>query len=316
MALRTVMVGCGGITGAWFNATKERDDIEYVGLVDINEDAAKEKAEKHELTDVVIGTDLAAVLEQTKPDIVFNCTIPEAHCDVVLTALEHSCHVLEEKPLANSMDEARRMVAAAEKAGKVFAVIQNRRYNPQIRRLRAFIESGAIGKVTTVNGDFYIGAHFGGFRAEMDHVLLLDMAIHSFDAARLISGADPLNVYCHEWNPAGSWYNHGASAVAVYQMTDDIVYTYRGSWCSEGFTTEWECEWRIVGEKGTVTWDGADTILAQTTKDEDKGIVWSSVDHEVPEPAPTKMMDSHKGNIDEFIACLPAGIFLERKTSR
>ena len=83
----------------------------------------------------------------------------------------------------------RRMVAAAQAAGKTYAVIQNRRYDPHIRRLRQFLDSGAIGDVTTVHCDFFIGAHFGGFRDHMQHVLLLDMAIHTFDAARLISGA-------------------------------------------------------------------------------------------------------------------------------
>ena len=60
--------------------------------------------------------------------------------------------------------------------------------------------------------DFFIGAHFGGFRDEMAHVLLLDMAIHTFDQARKILGADPVSVYCHEFNPAGSWYAGASSA--------------------------------------------------------------------------------------------------------
>ncbi len=121
------------------------------------------------------------------------------------------------------MDNARRMVEAAAASGKTFAVMQNRRYDPNIRRLCEFIGSGAIGRVTTVNCDFYVGAHFGGFRDHMRHVLLLDMAIHTFDAARLITGSafeaqsgDPTGVYCKEWNPAGSWYDHDASAVAIF----------------------------------------------------------------------------------------------------
>ena len=40
----------------------------------------------------------------------------------------------------------------------------------------------------------------------MESPLLLDMAIHTFDQARFITGADALSVYCHEFNPAGSWY--------------------------------------------------------------------------------------------------------------
>jgi predicted dehydrogenase len=155
------------------------------------------------------------------------------------------------------------MMAAAQEAGRFYAVVQNYRYNAGIRRLESFLASGQIGSPTTVHSDFYTGAHFGGFRDRMEHVLLLDMAIHTFDAARFVTGADPVSVYCHEWNPAGSWYDHGASAVAVFHMTDGIVYTYRGSWCAEGLNTTWAGEWRVIGEQGSVKWDGGEEFQAQ-----------------------------------------------------
>jgi predicted dehydrogenase len=141
--------------------------------------------------------------------------------------------------------------------------MQNRRYLDPIVRFRQLLASHAIGPLTTMNADFYLGAHFGGFRDEMAHVLLLDMAIHSFDQARYLSGADPISVYCHEWNPSGSWYRHGASAMAIFEMSNGIVFNYRGSWCAEGLNTSWECAWRAVGEKGTALWDGHDTINAE-----------------------------------------------------
>jgi predicted dehydrogenase len=225
---------------------------------------------------------------------------------VTLLALEHGCHVLGEKPLADSMESARRMVAAAKEAGKVFAVIQNRRYLPDIRRLRAFLESGAIGDVTTVNCDFYIGARFGGWREETKHVLLLDMAIHSFDQARLVCGKDPLAVYAREWNPAGSWYGHDASAVAVFQMTDDVVYTYRGSWCSEGKNTTWECDWRIVGTEGTVLWDGADGFQAEVVT-ERGGFRSELGDIAVPEVGSAARIGGHAGVIRDFVDAVQRG---------
>ena len=149
--------------------------------------------------------------------------------------------------------------------------MQNRRYDLQIRRLREFLASDALGPVTTVNCDFYIGAHFGGFRDHMKHVLLLDMAIHTFDQARCLAQADPVAVYCHEWNPVSSWYDHDASAVVVFEMTGGLVYTYRGSWCSEGLNTTWESDWRIVGTKGSVSWDGAHG-LPRRGRHQDRGV--------------------------------------------
>ena len=303
---RAVLVGCGAISRVWLRAIKEMTSVEIVGLVDVVEPNAVARANEYGLEEALIGTDLADVLERTRPDAVFNCTVPEAHMEVTLEALKHGCHVLGEKPLADSMANAKKMVAAAQEAGKIFAVIQNRRYDPRIRRLRHLIESGVVGPITTVNCDFYLGAHFGGFRDHMRHVLLLDMAIHTFDAARFITGADPVSVYCKEWNPAASWYDHDASAVAVFEMTNGIVYTYRGSWCAEGLNTTWEGDWHIIGPKGSIKWDGAESLKAEIVKK--TGTFLSELETvEIPEHDPGPKVGSHAGVIREFVHCVQTG---------
>lgn len=64
------------------------------------------------------------------------------------------------------------------------------------------------------------------------------MAIHHFDQARCVIGADALAVTCHEFNPTWSWYRHGAGASATFEMTDGLVFTYRGCWFASGHITE------------------------------------------------------------------------------
>ena len=304
---RAVLVGCGGMSRAWLNAAGERDDLEIVALVDIDRDNARWRAEEFGLDSALVGSDLTTVLRETAPDVVFDVTVPEAHTAVACTALRHGCHVLGEKPLAASMAGARRALRAAEKAGKIYAVIQNRRYNPAIRRLVRLLARGAIGEITTVNCDFYIGAHFGGFRDHMEHVLLLDMAIHTFDQARLITAADPVSVYCREWNPRGSWYDRDASAVCVFELSDGIVFTYRGSWCAEGLNTSWESDWRVVGTKGTAMWDGHEGIRAAAVK---KSGDFTSEMKELKVPALAKKdrVGGHAGLIDEFLYSVRKGV--------
>jgi len=207
--------------------------------------------------------------------------------------------------LADSMANARKAVAAAQAAGKTYAVIQNRRYDPNLRRLCDFLATGAIGQITNVDADFYIGAHFGGFRDHMHHVLLLDMAIHTFDAARKISGADPLAVYCHEWNPAGSWYDHDAAAVAIFELSGGMVFTYRGSWCAEGLNTPWESEWRIVGTQGSVRWNGADGFQAQAVAQ--TGGFFSQWRDLILPDAPEDMLTGHAGVLREFVDSIRDG---------
>ncbi|MDI9469659.1 MAG: Gfo/Idh/MocA family oxidoreductase [Bacillota bacterium] len=260
---RVVVAGCGSMAQEWVRYAKERTDVEIVALVDVVEAAARAFAAKQGL-DVPLFRELGEAIRATGADLVFDVTIPAAHELIATTALEAGCDVLSEKPLADSMEAAGRLVHLAAARGRQYAIMQNRRYDRRIRAFRQILAEGRIGTVGMLTADFYIGAHFGGFRDVMSSPLILDMAIHTFDAARFISGADPVAVYCHEFNPPGSWYAEGASAVALFEMSDGSVFSYRGSWCAEGANTSWESSWRAVGSGGTAIWDGVEAPWYET----------------------------------------------------
>lgn len=283
-----------------------RESVEVVGLVDLDRATAEALAAEFGLTDVLIGTDLDAVLSSTRPDILFDVVVPSARRTVVAAGLAHGCHVLSEKPMAASLDEARELRALAENAGRLHAVVQNRRFIAGVRRIRRLIEEGALGRLTGLHCDFFLGPHFGGFREEMDNVLLLDMAIHTFDAARFMSGKDPLAVYCHEHNPPGSWYRHGAAANAIFEFSDEVVFTYRGSWCAEGGPTSWESAWRITGTDGTLLWDGGERFEANVVAGDD-GFFRPLRPIAVPEPERASDTRGHASVIEGFIAAIRAG---------
>jgi predicted dehydrogenase len=261
---RVIIAGAGGMGRAWGNNLRNNSETEVVGWVDIRPGIAGEAAEECKVNPVYLGEDLGKAIADTKPDFVVDVTIPEAHHDVTLQALGAGVPVLGEKPMAASMEQAREMVAASEKSGKLYMVSQSRRYDSRIDAYKTIIDEN-IGRMGILNSDFYIGAHFGGFRDEMPSPLILDMAIHTFDSARYLCGLDPIAVYCEEYNPSWSWYKVDASATAIFEMEDGLRYTYCGSWCSEGRNTSWECEWRAVGAKGSATWDGVSDIRADVT---------------------------------------------------
>ncbi|WP_349436006.1 Gfo/Idh/MocA family oxidoreductase [Pararhizobium sp. A13] len=294
----------------WLKAIADTPEIraavDVIGLVDVNPMAAKALAEEFGLIDAVIGRDLAAVLAETSADMVFDVVIPAARHDVVATALAHGCHVLSEKPMASSIEEGRAMIAQAAAAGKVHAIVQNRRFISGTRRIRRLVESGVLGELTAIHCDFFIGAHFGGFREEMDNVLLLDMAIHTFDAARFVADKVPVAVYCHESNPRGSWYAHGAAANAIFEFKDDVTFTYRGSWCAEGANTSWESQWRIIGTKGTLLWDGAEDFQARRVAGTE-GFLRPVDAIPVPEPANEGETHGHASVIADFLAAIKTG---------
>ena len=307
MAYRAVLAGCGAMARGWVKALREQPDlagrVELVGLVDLNVQAAEALRDAFGLTRVTTGSDLAAVIAATKPDMLFDVVIPAARRDVVATGLKHRCHVLSEKPMAMAMQDARELVHLSAETGNTHAIMQNRRFNPGVRRIRRLIESGGLGTLTGVYADFFVGAHFGGFREEMQNVLLVDMAIHTFDAARFISGKQPLAVYCHETNPQGSWNIHGAAATCIFEMSDGVDFIYRGSWVAEGARTSWDSTWRIIGTKGTLLWDGEDKFQANVLAG-NEGFFRPLEPLEVLPPEDEGQTLGHASVIAEFLSAL------------
>jgi predicted dehydrogenase len=259
--VRLIQVGAGSMGRAWLGAIRADPGVELAGLVDLDAEVARRAAAGHGYDDVVVGTDLAAVIAGTRPDAMVNVTIPEAHRATTVTALEAGLPVLCEKPIAPTVAEARVMVDAAERSGRLLMVSQSRRYSPQVVAFRRLI--AGLGPIGTLNCQFFKAPHFGGFREEMADPLLLDMAIHQFDLARLLTGADPVTVACDSYNPPWSWFAGNAAAEATFVLAGGSRFTFSGSWCAPGLETSWNGSWRISGEHGTVTWDGDNAPVAQ-----------------------------------------------------
>ncbi len=260
--LRVVHVGCGSIAAVWLQAARDIADLEIVGLVDVDPAAAENRRAEF-APQARVGTQVAPFLAETQPDVVFNCTVPEAHHAVIGAALRAGAHVLSEKPLAASVAEARDLVNEAQRVRRLFAVTQNYRYRAAPRTVRALLASGVVGHVTTMACDYFDALHFGNFRDRMEHPLLIEMAVHHFDLARFFGADEPTQVDCCEWNPPGSWYRHGANAFATFRFASDLVFSYRGSWCAEGHPTSGNGTWRFCGTKGTLLWDGGESITAE-----------------------------------------------------
>ena len=251
--LRVLQVGCGSISRLWLDPLRGSGDATVVGFVDLDAATAREAARTYG-DEAPAGTDLQAMLALTRPDVVFDCTVPEAHHDVTLAALEAGCHVFGEKPMAGTWAQAQAMIAAATR-----------------------------------------------------HVLLRDMAIHTFDAARFLTREEPEAVTCTSWNPPGSWFAHGASAVAVFEVTGGVVFTYRGSWCSEGLATPWEGHWRIVGTRGSVIWDGCEDLRCEIVA-EPGGLLSEHERLPTPSLARTDTRLWHATAIEAFLRAIRAGV--------
>jgi predicted dehydrogenase len=254
----------------------KREDAEIVALCDIIPERANEFKKKYNLNSGVYDNIKFALEAHKEANLVADCTTPDAHELIVTSALYAGMDVIGEKPMAETRAQALNEIKAADDSGRSYAVMQNRIYLPGMRTVRKALRGNMLGRVGSVSSDFFIGAHFGGFRDLMENVLILDMAIHTFYQARFIIDANPVSVYCHEFNPAGSWYKGNASAVAIFEFENGCVYDYRGSWCAQGHNTSWECDWRIIGEKGTIKWNGGENMTAQVKQEGAAGFILPS----------------------------------------
>jgi predicted dehydrogenase len=266
--LRVVLAGAGSMGRAWRDTIEAAPDVELVGIADIDAGTAQAAADALGRP-VEVGTDAVALASATGARAVVDATVPEAHHPVTTAALFAGLDVLGEKPVAETVAQALSLAAASQVTGRLFMVSQSRRWNPQLFALRAMAaDLGAIGTLTT---EFFKAPRFGGFRDEMAHPLLVDMAIHAFDSARFLLGVEPVSAYCEAYNPPWSWYAGAAAAVATFEMEGGVRYAYTGSWCSPGAETSWNGEWRLSGEKGTVLWDGDnEPVLASEGRSADR----------------------------------------------
>ncbi|SDD00508.1 Predicted dehydrogenase [Paenibacillus sp. UNCCL117] len=302
---RIVIAGCGSMARTWAAYALERPHAEIVGLVDLYETSARSFAGHFGLA-VPIFADLDEAITATGANLVFDVTIPESHKQIASTAIARGCSIFSEKPMAASYEDAKELAALAEKSGARYAIMQNRRFLPKARALKDFIATEAIGPIGAIHADFFLGPHFGGFRDLMEHPLILDMAIHTFDQARQISGANPVSVYCHEFNPPGSWYQGHAAAICIFEMSDGSVFSYRGSWCAEGFATSWQADWRILGAKGTVRWDGENDPVCEMVDESQRSAFMRPVKR-VDVPVAWQGREGHLGCLDDMFDSLEAG---------
>ena len=164
--LRLIQCGVGGMGKAWRdNATASSPDFDVVALVDINP-AALEEAGAH--LNVQPGrrfADLKQALKNVEADAVLTVTPPAIHVEHAKLAFKHGLHVLTEKPIADTLKNARAMVKHAVEAGKQLLVAQNYRFHAPMQTLRRLLREAPVGQFGHGQLEFYIGADFtGSFR--------------------------------------------------------------------------------------------------------------------------------------------------------
>ena len=195
MTIRVGLIGCGLMAKAHlpgYQAAHERAQI--VMCCDNNPQLAYDLASKIEGNPEVV-TDWQAVIASKNIDAVDICAPHFLHAPIVLAAAKAGKHVLLEKPMAMNLDEARQMVDAATKAGKVFMVAQNQRYLPEHAQIREHLSNGVIGRVIAarIDGNQFLSraypkGHWLFSKALAGGGVVRTTAIHKIDLLRYFLG--------------------------------------------------------------------------------------------------------------------------------
>jgi predicted dehydrogenase len=140
---RVALVGCGKVAQIHATALRSLPDAELVAACDALPDRAAAFAAAHGLRPF---TDVPTMLREAKVEAVVIGTPHPRHAEPAIQAAEAGVHVLVEKPLAASVADCDAMLAAARKSGVTLGAISQRRFCEAVRRMKAAIDAGKIGK--------------------------------------------------------------------------------------------------------------------------------------------------------------------------
>lgn len=146
--LRIGIIGCGGIAnGKHMPSLSRLDNVELVAFCDIIEERAVKAAEKYGVEGAKVYIDYKELLEDKSIDVVHVCTPNKSHSFISVDAMEAGKHVMCEKPMAKSSEEARKMVEAAKRTGKKLTIGYNNRQRPDSVHLKKVCERGDLGEI-------------------------------------------------------------------------------------------------------------------------------------------------------------------------
>ncbi len=175
--IKTAVIGVGSLGqhhARNFAELSKKGKGKFIGVCDVNEENARNIAEKN---DCGYFTDWRDLLN--KVEAVSIVTPTETHCEIACAFLEKGVHVLVEKPIARTLAEADKMIAAAEKSGAKLMVGHLERYNPAMVALRPHVTKPLYFEIHRVSP-------FPNRALDVD--VVLDVMIHDLDAISWLVG--------------------------------------------------------------------------------------------------------------------------------
>lgn len=210
--IRVGIIGCGNIARTKHMPTlaKYPDRVEMVAFCDIDRTKAEKAAKDYGTPDAVVYTDYLECVKNESIDAIHVCTPNRSHCMITVAALNSGKHVMCEKPMAISSEDAKAMVDAAVKNGKLLTVGYQNRFRTDTQALKKLIDKGELGEI------YYAKAHalrrrgipnWGVFsnKYEQGGGSLIDIGTHSLDITLwMMDNYKPVAVLGSTFNKLGT----------------------------------------------------------------------------------------------------------------
>ncbi|TPJ44195.1 Gfo/Idh/MocA family oxidoreductase [Mesorhizobium sp. B2-5-13] len=251
MSVKWGLIGASTIARQFMiDAIRAQPDGEIAAVMGSNSERATAYARENGIPaavsnlDTLLGSDI---------DAVYISTTNELHLEQALAAIKAGKHVLCEKPLALTSDDARRMVVAAKAAGIVLGTNHHLRNAGAHRAMREAIAVGRIGQpiAARVFHAVYLPENLQGWRIarpEAGGGVVLDITVHDADTLRFVLGDDPVEVsaFTQSAGMAGSGLEDGA--MCIWRFKSGLI-----AQSHEGFTTRFaDTGFEVHGSQGSL----------------------------------------------------------------
>ncbi|MEK3889786.1 Gfo/Idh/MocA family protein [Bacillus sp. FSL K6-3431] len=253
--MKVGVIGCGSI--AKYRHLPEyamEENVEIIAVCDIVENRAEEMASTY---DAIAYTDYKELLKNDDIDAVSVCLPNYLHAPITIAALQAGKHVLCEKPMAISKEEAEQMIEARQASGKKLMIAHNQRFVPSHQKAREIIESGELGKIHSFRTAFGHGGPEGWsvdgkeswfFKKEEAFIGAMgDLGVHKTDLLRFLLGEEFTEVAAFVEGSAKEDSDVDDNAVCVLKTESGIIGTLAASWA---YTAKEDNSTIIYAEKG------------------------------------------------------------------
>jgi predicted dehydrogenase len=256
MTVRVAVIGCGAIARRVHLPafkTAGADIVAFASRSSGSAEAASAEWGGGEITD-----DWRLVLDREDVDAVDICTPNRLHAEIAIAAAAAGKHVLVEKPMATSVEDADRMIAAAAALGVTLMPAHNLRFAPPLVAMRDAVAAGRVGTVTSVRSAFGHGGPEGWapdatwFRNpdEAGGGALLDLGIHMADLVRAVTADEVIEVAAFL---SGAHPGNEDAAACVLRFASGATGTLQASWTAQPGP---DLQLTVFGTSGTLHVDG------------------------------------------------------------